>query len=276
MWVFCCGMYRSGSTLQYQIAIDLVTRKGLGDGFGYVLLDDFKTMLAGDQNDETYKVIKSHAFIPEAESLFRAGKAKALFSYRDIRDVVVSYMTMQGVSFNKLLDEGFIYAVLKAYEDWTRVSVIHISRYEDLIADLPGEVARVADYLGINLKAEEAAEIAGEYSLERQKARMGQNRFAPSQEPIRDQKTNPKTLLKDNHIHSGAQGRWRTILAKREIALVEHIARDWMRERGYSFSQNRLMRYSSVFCFHVHRKTEALRRTCKSFLSWNKVPRGEN
>ena len=33
MWVFCGGMIRSGSTLQYQIAADLVERLGVGHGY---------------------------------------------------------------------------------------------------------------------------------------------------------------------------------------------------------------------------------------------------
>ena len=36
MWVFCCGMQRSGSTLQYQIAARLVEQAGLGQRLEWV------------------------------------------------------------------------------------------------------------------------------------------------------------------------------------------------------------------------------------------------
>lgn len=258
MWIFCCGMYRSGSTLQYQIAVDLVTRRGLGSGLGYLLPEKFRAMAARPGEENEFKVIKTHAFIPEAEQLLRSGKAKALYSYRDIRDVIASLMTMQNSSFAKLRDEGVCYTILKAYEDWSRFGDIHISRYEDMVADVPGEVSRIARYLEITISEEEKAAIATEYSLERQKERIRQIKPDQMGEKLNGNTIDPKTQLHHNHINSGAQGKWRESLSNREVALVEHIARDWMKERGYSFSQNWLMRKSSGVSFYLRQTVKDL------------------
>ena len=34
-WIICCGMVRSGSTLQYQIVKDIVESKDIGKGLGF-------------------------------------------------------------------------------------------------------------------------------------------------------------------------------------------------------------------------------------------------
>lgn len=36
MWVFCCGMFRSASTLQFQITTRLVKDAGIGQQVGWI------------------------------------------------------------------------------------------------------------------------------------------------------------------------------------------------------------------------------------------------
>jgi hypothetical protein len=255
-------MRRSGSTLQYQIATDLVTRRGVGTGLGYVQPMEFENLARNHGANSQFKVVKTHAYIPGAERLLESGQAKALYSHRDIRDVVVSLMKMQKTDFRQLRDEGMVYALLKEYEDWNRTGEILVSRYEDITAYLPREIGRIAAYLGVSLAEGEADELATEYALDRQKERI--NRFQTSQlaETLDGFKIDAKTLLHDNHINSGSQGQWRDALSRLEAALVEHMARDWMREHGYSFSQPWLARRMTGACFLVRQRVRALLGRC--------------
>jgi hypothetical protein len=254
MWIFCCGMRRSGSTLQYQIATDLVTRRGVGEGLGYVVPEEFDRQIEAHKSDHRLKVVKTHAFIAGAGRLLQSGQAKALYSYRDIRDVVVSLMQMQKVPFAKLRDEGMIYALLKEHADWSRAGKALVSRYEQLTADVAGEVARIAAYLGIELRDGEAAAVAAEYALERQKERISHLDPQQLRENPDGSRYDAAMLLHSNHINSGTQGRWQNVLSRREVALVEHIARDWMREQGYPFSQPWLSRKAAGIRFHLRQR----------------------
>ena len=70
-YVICCGMRRSGSTLQYQLA---------------------KAILAAARVD--CQVLKTHRMTAEQKRWITAGDAKCLYIYRDIRDVVVSQLNL--------------------------------------------------------------------------------------------------------------------------------------------------------------------------------------
>ncbi len=260
MWIFCCGMRRSGSTLQYQIATDLVTRRGIGEGLGYVLPEDFEKLAQEHGGDGRFKIVKTHAFLPAAGPLLRRGQAKGLYSYRDIRDVIVSLMTMQNVPFAHLRDQGMIYALLKEYDDWLQAGNILVSRYESMVEDLAGEISRMASFIGVRLEEGEAETMATEYSLERQKERI--NQFSSEQlvETSVGTKVHPTMLLHHNHISSGRQGRWQQVLSRSEVALVEHIARDWMRDRGYPFSQSWFLRKATGVRFHLRNRVRSFVR----------------
>lgn len=260
MWIFCCGMRRSGSTLQYQIALELATRKASGVGLGYALPGKFGLLQETYKDDSRIKVVKTHLFVPEAKQLLESGMAKAIYSYRDIRDVIASLMNMQGIKFDKIADLGMIYLLLKEHELWTNCGDVYVSRYENMKMDLPGEVSRIASYLHFDLEEKEAWEIAEKYSLNRQKERISQFRDEQMQETTAGMKRDPATLMHSNHILSGDQGRWLNMLSRYEIAVVEHIARYWMREHDYPFSQNWFVRKSSGVWFHLGGKLQELVR----------------
>ena len=59
MWVFCCGMQRSASTLQFQIAAELVERAGLGERVGWVRPEQFPRLLDKHGSDGKWKVFIS-------------------------------------------------------------------------------------------------------------------------------------------------------------------------------------------------------------------------
>ncbi len=60
MWVFCCGMYRSASTLQFQIATWLVKDAGVGQQVGWIDAKGFSEVRDSYANCTGLKVVKVH------------------------------------------------------------------------------------------------------------------------------------------------------------------------------------------------------------------------
>lgn len=237
MWIFCCGMRRAGSTLQYQLTSDIVESKGIGKAMGWITPQQFSQMEAKHATKEGYLVVKCHSYIEEAAELLSRRRAKAVYVYRDVRDVVVSAMKKNRKPFWHLVLSGFVEMVLDEYSQWTDVDNILVSRYETMVLDLREEVLRVAGHLGVGLGTSLADELSDRYTLDKQRQRIRaidyKNQDLGEEADLYD----PASLLHRNHIHSGQSGQWRTELSRFQVALLEYIAYDWLIDRGYSVSQ---------------------------------------
>ena len=94
MLVVCCGMYRSGSTLHYQIAGALVEAAGVGARAGWDWASaDVSLARPGAGRTGAMGVIKVHEPHPEpgVEAGLDPDGVLYIYSHRDLRDVVVSY-----------------------------------------------------------------------------------------------------------------------------------------------------------------------------------------
>jgi len=260
-WVICCGLMRSGSTLQYNLTQEVVKRSGLGYGMGFVRPEDFSDLARQQDLEQGIRVIKCHRFIPEALPLVEQGNASVVLVYRDLRDVLISMSHMSGHPCWELIRRGFLQSVLDDYEQWSCVPKRLVSRYEDMCADLAGEVLRISQYLGVSVDPETARELALEYSLENQKrtisdalesGRMIQRypgqidgRYGLSNSRYVD----PLSSYHSNHIHSGRNEQWKQEMSFLEIGLVEHLCRDWLTQRGYKLASTRLQRKLSLLAY---------------------------
>lgn len=235
-WVVCCGMLRSASTLQYQLTITLLTKLGLGRGLGIQSAASFPQLFRDHIQERAILVIKMHEYSDDVEALVVSGNAKLIYSYRDIRDVIISWMRMQGWSFEQILERRFIEdSCLYPYEKWTSLSDVLITRYENLVnSQLTGEVRRIAAHLGLDVAENLVQWTANNHTIENQKAQIA--RFDYVQKGVQSGATsyNPDTLLHNNHIWSGAVDQWREILSAEEINKVENIAGNWLDVVGYS------------------------------------------
>jgi hypothetical protein len=237
MWVLCCGMPRSASTLQYSILVRIVEELGLGRGLGTFhspqLLAEW--LNTSPVNSPEIAVMKLHEYTPEVEQLLNTGLTKALYIYRDIRDVVVSWMRMQNLPFEAIDPRNLVSSCLANYTRWTELDDVLISRYESVIAQggLLAEVRRIAAYIGLELEDSLADSIAERFSLERQREYIA--RFDYGQYGIAAGRTiyDPKTLLHNRHINSGASGEWRTVLTREQQQLIIEWAGGWLQARGY-------------------------------------------
>ena len=172
MIIFCCGLMRSGSTLQYQLTQALVEKLGRGKGCGWLPSIENREDLflrATETDKDTYYVVKIHGYSSYFADLIRADKARAIYVYRDIRDVVTSFMSWRKTSFESVIREKWIEKIVKDSSRWESVENIHISRYEVLMKDVENEVLRIANNIGLSIDRELAKEIANECSIDRKK-----------------------------------------------------------------------------------------------------------
>lgn len=235
MWVFCGGMFRSGSTVQYQVAAHVAETAGRGCRLPFAADGDLGAATSSVQaaaQADTLLVCKSHAVSDAIRLQVHGGRGIVLTIHRDIRDVVVSAMSKNSWSFRKIWRSDKLRYWTSRFDEWAALPGALVSRYDDLVADLPREVGRIATHIGCPVGAADSATIAAAYSIDRQRSRTAAVR---QQRQIDGPalKFDPHSLLHHNHIASGATGQYREVLRPAEIRAIEDECGEWMARWGY-------------------------------------------
>lgn len=233
MWVFCGGMFRSGSTLQYQIASHLVEWSGRGRRVSWHSPDAFEEVRRASGRDGAIMVFKAHGLTSAMREEVEKAGGRVITAHRDIRDVVVSAMRKNGWSFRRIWRDDRLRYWTVRFDEWATLPGSLVSRYDAVTADVPGEVRRIAAHLQIPVTDGDVATIADAYSLERQRQRA---------EAVRHQraivgpaiKFDPDSLLHHNHIASGGSGDYRSVLRPSQIRAIEDVCGEWMQRWGYT------------------------------------------
>lgn len=241
MWVFCCGMYRSASTLQFQITSRLVKDAGVGQQIGWIPNKRFSELRDVYSSYSEFKVAKVHVCTDLMISEFKQNSALGIYTYRDIRDVYSSYMKLQQKPFEYFWNNEFIATCLDNYKCWTNLPRVLISKYEEIIEDIPGEVERIAKHLKIYLHPSQYQKIAADYTLELQQERVKRFRDKilkmagnsnDNIEIFKDEH-DESNLLHINHIDSAKVSRWKEDLSEKEVSLIENKVKNWCMKNKY-------------------------------------------
>jgi len=235
MWIFCGGMFRSGSTLHYQLVCHLVEAAGRGRRITWHAPDGFEDVRRTTPGGGAVSVFKAHGLTAVMREEVETNGALVITSHRDIRDVVVSAMRKNRWSFRRIWREDRLRYWTSRFDEWAALPGALVSRYDDLVGDLPAEVEKIAAHLGIPLRAGEAATIADAYRLDRQVARVEavRQRREATRSPVKSVKFDPHSLLHHNHIASGASGDYRAVLRPAQIRAIEDVCGEWMTRWGY-------------------------------------------
>jgi len=236
MWVFCCGMRRSGSTLQYQLAARIVEEEGIGKRIEWVRPEDFPIIKEKYKDYKGLKIFKSHIYTPEIGAEFKNQNAVGVYIYRDIRDAFLSQKSKSKVNFSVMWVQNFLNSAIKNYYAWTSQPGMHVSKYEEVVDNLPLEVQRIATHLGITYEESKCNKIAEEYSLERQKERIGIATSDANLQHHKEATFDPNELLHANHISSGKVERWKREMLPWQTKLIENKTGDWLIKNGYSLN----------------------------------------
>ncbi len=168
--VICCGMIRSGSTLQYQIALALLERVCQVRALGFIEPGD---RLALDQvGSHEVAICKLHHFDPEFAQLLRQGQARALYSFRDIPGIAASAMRQFKKTFREIWDDRWLQSSAKYGDLWLAEPNVYSAKYELLTQDLVEETRHIARHLGIEPTEEEILRVAAEHSPSAQRRRL--------------------------------------------------------------------------------------------------------
>lgn len=230
MWIFCCGMPRSGSTLQFQITAKLVEDSGLGKRIEWCEHFDFPKIREKYLEYRGWKVFKVHIPTNEMLAEFRKQNAMGVYIFRDLRDAMASNIRKKKVESDpearKKLIKRWSINWVEYYNTWVGFPEVLVSKYEQVVSNLAGEVKRIAGHLGISLKESEYIKIASEFTLSKQVARI--------EELNKDGvPCDPRSLLHINHIHSGEIGGWKIFLTHEEVLLIERLTKDWLLKNDY-------------------------------------------
>lgn len=219
IWVFSAGMRRSGSTLQYHLARELIEYIG-GQAAGWVTWQKF---------NETYKeldgsfplvILKCHAFMPAhstvADILFQKEKVKALTIFRDPIGVVASMFRMEQENYpNKpwsaILDD--LATALREFTAWSALPKEQclVQSYTQTPKDLLRGIAKFLDIMHLPTWEKECLE---RHTLEAHRELM-----------VQHERFSTETLLWHNHI-----GDEQVKLTDLQKADVERVVEDWRRE----------------------------------------------
>lgn len=262
MDVFCVGMYRSGSTWQYEVASHLLEQHHGGQRLGFV---------AGDAYDAAgvpglWRVLKSHDRHPQFTRVLKERCALALYSFRDLRDVAYSLMHKMAGSFETIVkSRQMLQRCLQNDEFWRGQPGTLCQRYENMVADPVEAVEQIADHFEIQLTSADAIALAEEYSLSANRRRTHaltkQLRAAGVDlaSPANAERWDDETLLHWNHIRDGGSGGWRTQATPRELAVLSGICGSWLIENdyeadfswalpGFEYLQEELARTQAALC----------------------------
>lgn len=254
MWIICCGMMRSASTLQYQLTSEIVKYKNMGKSIGWVEPNKFSYFKDKYHNYQGFLIAKCHKYIKESVELDRKENAKFIYSFRDIRDVYVSLKNKNHskLSFWIILQQ--IESALSDYQSWNKLNNILCSKYEIFTKDLSQEVLRIANHINIGLSLKEAHKISCNFTLPRQIEKteiFDYNKLGikVNENTVYD----PKSLLHKNHIFSGESELWKREMTNLQLSIMEGVFYNWLVENNYLISQNIFSRQYGKILYNLRK-----------------------
>jgi hypothetical protein len=239
MYVICAGMYRACSTWQYEVIAHLIEKHWNGVRLGYLTGEKFAAFDDIWADKPVWSILKSHEGDSRFASAIAENRTITVYAYRDVRDVVFSLMHKRSVSFEALFRQGMIHQILINDRFWTAMPGVLCQRYESLIADPVTGVEQLAAHLGLPLAPGEAAEVAGEYSIQANRKRTQKLGHRLREEgidlndPSNVQFYDHRTLLHWNHLRESRAGNWRELATPRQRAILARLCDPWLADHGY-------------------------------------------
>ncbi len=230
MVVLCDGMIRSGSTWSFIVTLELLRScEPHRKAFGFYN-DNPRVLTAAARPRSSNLVIKSHSLDPSSYDLCRAGGIKAIYTWRDPYDVIVSSIRMFGRSADYWI--GSLRSALRVWAFHRATGSACIISYESIIQAPLASINSVASYLGLHIDPEQASRIATATSLDRLKAFSQQIDGLESKVVREDCRVyDRQTLLHKNHIRDGSIGYGAGLLDAEHLSLIDTL----LREEGFDF-----------------------------------------
>jgi FkbM family methyltransferase len=209
MWIFCCGVKGTGSTLKFNLLSEVAERCEVGKGIEWNPSEDFSVVCQRHKDYSGFKVVKAHKLTPEIEAEFLNNNAIGFYSYRDIRDVFIAMSDEADKPVDLYInDERYVNEYLHHFFEWQKVPNIYKSAYEDFAFDTDSAVRRIQNALSLeSLSDEIISEISQKYAL---KTPIGS----------------------ENNRH------WKSVFNQKQNETIEKSAGEWLFNNGYELVTN--------------------------------------
>jgi len=178
-------------------------------------------------------VIKAHDITYTALAWLTTGRAKAVCTYRDPRDCVVSMLTFVGgdiAATCRRIADSFEYVRL-CQEAGNTLFV----RYEEIMAGPIGQIEQIARHLEIEVDQGMLGEIELGNNLENTKKICDDLKNRPENAVAISEthRVDPITNLHDNHIFNAKIGRWKEELSEGQGKAISDFFQPWLVALGY-------------------------------------------
>ena len=230
-FIFCGGMYRSGSTLQYNIASEIIERLKIGSREKYYPIhkEYFKNKF-----NEDYKTFKSHILSKEIEEQIKNNNAYVLLTYRDIRDVMASWQKKNNFIFT--VEDGLKWAsnTISSFQKWENISCKKklISKYEIFCSNIKKEVTRISELIGFDIENTIVDKIEEILQVEKLNNRL--EGLSHDQIEIDNNLSwDKKTLIHINHFQDGRIGKYKNELDIELQTMLKKEFNSWLCTHGY-------------------------------------------
>lgn len=213
--------------------VDIVEREGLGWRSPHA-------RRIPERHPRKAWVVKKHEGAA-VRRLFKSPDTYGVYCYRDIRNVVASYMRFMATrgngvfqvpeipTFEMLQKKKFVQRLISNYNIWINLPRVRVVRYEDFITDLAAEATAIGEHIGLPLPDGEAKRLAEKYSIKSQQRRMKKLRELNNEAA---EEMHVSTRLHPNHIYDG-ETNWKIDLAPEQIKYIESIAGPWLDHKQY-------------------------------------------
>lgn len=223
--VICCGMIRSGSTLQYQLACALLESRFKVRRAGFIAPGQTPPLEPQDRN--VVSVCKLHHWDEGLAEMLRRGEAVALYSFRDLPDVAESCMRQFRVSFTRVWEQKWLHGAAEIGDRWLAEPGVYSCKYELAVNSIEDETLQISRHLRLATAPEVIRRIAAEHSVESQRTRM------PQYQDNDENSYCEISLLHPHHISTPDEIESAPKLAHVDKELIEREFNDWRVARGY-------------------------------------------
>jgi Sulfotransferase domain len=232
------GVLRSGSTWAYNVCRELggllAKRNGQRFGAGFMEYEELEKFLNTEgPNLPGVTVVKTHTIKPTALDWIATGRARAVCTYRDPRDCVVSMMTFFGhdiATTSRQIADSFNW--LRLYQKAGNTLFV---RYEQMMADPIGQIERIGRHLSIDVDQATIRRIDQSTNIASSRKICDDLKLRSEEKVLRSgaHRIDPVTNLHDNHIFNAKIGRWKEELTDAQAKSLTEFFHPWLVTLGY-------------------------------------------
>lgn len=244
MDLFCCGMYRSCSTWQYDVAQEVLLFATRSDAqlrvepCGYLTGPEYARAEVAARSRSQIRLFKGHEGHPAYSAAMYRSRAMGIYAHRDVRDVIFSLMFKRRQTFQEIIRTGMARQILVNDRFWRLHPQVMVQRYDEIMAKPAESIMEIAGFLGVELPASEAGRIAAAFSrdanlrrakgIEAELSARGVDLEGAENAQVYDR----QTLLHWNHIRPESRG-WRELATPEERIVMQKMLGDWLAENEY-------------------------------------------